>query len=231
MKRFKKLFVVGVIMILSSFCVPGCNEMTDYVKDLDKATKVEEDKDLVNKQVVEDEEPEPVSAKEWYHVAKEDADKWAQDTIFVGAVGDSKAKDGTALVVDGRTDQWSYQFVSGQKQKKLRVFVAKGVVVSQTEEDIGAEQGVKIEDFQGLIADDKWQVDSNDATDESNAVFTERNPGQEIGRASYILLNYKKQNVKNDTLTPMLSWTISYDAKATVTKVSVNAVSGEIIPD
>lgn len=215
-----------VVVVLLSLC--GCSEADDYVRDFKNLASPKAEEQPVKAM---SSEINPVTALEWYYLASKIASKWDSDPVFVGAVGDSVSKSGKLLPVNGTAEQWSYQFVSIAKEKKLRVFIADGQMLSKDEEDLGEEQGIKLDDFQGLIEDDQWKVDSDAAVKQTAAQFKELFPGKAPNSASYILFNLKKQDLAKNTSTPMMVWTISYEDVNAKAKVRVNAVSGEIVPD
>lgn len=225
MLRFfgKTVAIIAAVALLS-----GCAEVDDYVRDFKQTTTITEKK--TSKSIKRSANTKLVSSRSWYDLAKAEAVQWSADALLAGAVGDSESKDGTSLTIDGLTDQWSYQFISLQNKKKLRLFVINGRISSKTIDDLALDTDADMTDYKGLLSDDQWKIDSDKAAEIAGQEYAKRFPEREPTSASYVMFNLKKHTIADDSYLPMMVWTLSYETDDPV-KISVNAVTGEVIAD
>lgn len=224
----KKTFVILGIVVLLSILFLGCTTQStkQYTQNEPQAQVQTTPAPQVTTPATVTESPKaPViqeigSAMDWYDLAEAEALKWRTDVKPIEISGDNR-NGNNYLAVDGKTNKWSYFFVSVPVLMKYKVVVEKGVVTSTNQYD---------EPLAKLMYDmspsrDAWAIDSTAAVD----IVNKKADGQAfLTTAKNIRANYLLK-FAGDSATK-IGWTISYfpDNYAQNFVVYVNGETGSL---
>lgn len=167
---------------------------------------------------------EAASARDWLPVAAAAVKKENSEAHLVFIRGAS-TQGSQALALDGKCQEWVYQYAAPADKLVYSVYVYRGVPISvskTTPSEVRLKMGMDNEE-NAIV---NWTVDSPEAVALANVKARELNSGTLPARAAYTL-----QRDRVSTGTGELSWHIVYygsDSK-TAADVKVDADTGDIL--
>lgn len=176
-----------------------------------------------------------VTAMAWYALAEETALKWQADAVLSAVNGGSRdgsmAHLGEAIPPDGRTNLWSYTFVSSASRQRLSISIREGELIREKANDLTqAGQPVTAEDmlwYTGLYPGSDWTVDSTAAVEIATPLHVAQH-GAPPEALTYVLFS-SKEAAPDGALSNSMRWVIGGDPEGPSFQVNIDARTGKIL--